>query len=118
MASRPWHWLVFFFTRPIRLSDLSALAARMSPKPRAKAEAMPPEAPAEMPIEVPRARSVPSRERPAPWAQTKAQTASSMLRPELGIGVSELPFDTLPAALRDELQRPGTGHMHESLRDG
>ncbi|MEP7138327.1 MAG: hypothetical protein ABI745_01795 [Caldimonas sp.] len=118
MASRPWQWLVFFFTRPIRLSDLSALAARMSPKRRRAAEPLPPAAASAAPIEVPRARSTLPSERPALRVQAKPKGAASMFRPELGIGVSEQPFDTLPAELRDELQRPGSGRIHEGLRDG
>lgn len=113
MASRPWQWLVFFFTRPIRLSDLSTFAARMKRRPE---PASLPVASA-APIEVPSPRPSPVRERSAPRKESGPSVVSSMFYPELEIGVSEQPIDTLPAELRDELERPGTGRLQGSLRD-
>jgi hypothetical protein len=122
MAFRPWRWLVFFFTRPIRLSDLSALAARLKPRPKPVSTPLP--LPAEIaavaaaPIEVPRSRPSPSRERPKPRTDAGPSAVSSIFHPQLEVGVSEQPLDTLPSDLRDELQRPSTGRLQGSLRDG
>ena len=115
MASRPWKWLVFFFTRPIRLSDLSAFVARIKPAPLPQ--------PAPLPA-LATATTVPAqievlRPRPATTAPARAMASfdrpparvASMLRPTLEVGVSEQPLDTLPADLRDELQRPATGRL-------
>ena len=60
MRSRLWQWLVFFFTRPIRFSDLSAIASRMKPRPKVAASPVPPSA---EPIEVPSSMPAPVRER-------------------------------------------------------
>ena len=111
MKSRLWQWLAFFFTRPIRFSDLSALASRM--KPSAK--------PAPLPVVAAAAPSsidtVPTMPAPA-HVRMKASfdavpsVVPSMFRPQLETGVvSEQPLDTLPADLRDELQRPSTGRL-------
>lgn len=115
MKSRLWQWLVFFFTRPIRFSDLSGLAGRMKPRTRAAPAPMPPSA---TPIEVQSSIPAPVRERKTARVDARASASPSMFRRELESGVSEQPIDTLPAELRDELQRPGTGLLGGSgLRD-
>ena len=108
MKPRLWKWLIFFFTRPIRFSDLSALASRMKPRPKV---APPPAPPSAAPIDVPSSIPAPVRERKTARVDARPSVASSMFHPKLEIGVSEQPFDTLPAELRDELQRPSTGRL-------
>ena len=116
MTSRLRQWLVFFFTRPIRVSDLSALASRMKLRPEAGPSPMPPSA--EL-IEVQTTIPAPVRERQAARVDARRPVIPSMFRPQLEIGVSEQPLDTLPADLRDELQRPSTGRLGGSgLHDG
>ena len=114
MIPRLWQWLVFFFTRPVHFSDLSTFASRM--KPKAKTAPAPDVAAVPIVATSP-TRSVP-RERKVPGTGTASAAVSSMFHPELEIGVSEQPLDTLPAELRDELQRPSTGGLQGSLRDG
>ncbi len=108
MRSRLWQWLVFFFTRPIRFSDLSAIAIRMKPRPKV---APSPVLPSTEPIEVPSSIPAPVRERKPARADARRAISPSMFRPALEVGVSEQPLDTLPADLRDELQRPSTGRL-------
>jgi hypothetical protein len=114
MIPRLWQWLVFFFTRPVHFSDLSMLASRMKPKAKA---APSPGATASAPIVVAAAAPSTPRERQVPRAVVASSVVSSMFHPKLEIGVSEQPLDTLPAELRDELQRPSTGGLQGSLRD-
>ena len=114
MTIRLRQWLVFFFTRPIRLSDLSSLASRMTP--RAKVVPLP-EATSAEPIELKLAPPAPARKRQAPRADVVPSAVLSVFRPVLEIGVSEQPIDTLPAELRDELRRPSSGHLGSGLRD-
>ncbi len=110
MKSRLWQWLVFFFTRPISVSDLSALAARMKPPAKpAPLAVVAATAPASI-------DTVPTMPAPAPVRMMASFDARpsvpSMFRPQLATGVvSEQPLDTLPADLRDELQRPNTGRL-------
>ncbi len=129
MAFRPRRWLVLFFTRPIHLSDFSALAHRLKPKPREKAAPEPvvptviATVPSSEPIELRRARPSPVRapggvKLATPRKDAGPSVVPSMFHRELEIGVSEQPIDTLPAELRDELQRPSTGRLQGSLRDG
>ena len=116
MRFRLWQWLVFFFTRPIRYSDVSALASRMKPRPKA---APSPVTPSAAPIEVQSSLPAPVRERKTARRDARPSAAPSMFRPQLEIGVSEQPIDTLPAELRDELQRPSTVRLGGSgLHDG
>jgi hypothetical protein len=90
-------WLVLFFTRPIRLSDLSALAARLKPSPRPDTSSG---AAGDEEQERPRPRRAAGDARPS--------VPSSLLRPELEVAVTEQPIDTLPAELQEELVRaPG-----------
>ncbi len=123
MASRPLRWLVLFFTRPIRLSDFSAVANRLMPRPKSVPAPTPlpiadtvPMAASAAPIEVPRSRPAQVRQ-PIAARKDAGPSVSAMLRPDLGIGVSEQPIDTLPAELRDELQRPSPGGLQGSLRN-
>src|SRR5450432_591768 len=112
MKPRLWQWLVLFFSRPVRFSDVSALARRL--RPRAKADRLPaPDSAA--PIEAPPRPSSRANERKAPAADTRPSIVSSMFHPELEIGVSEQPLDSLPAELQDELTRPSTGRLQGSL---
>ncbi len=111
MKPRLWQWLVFFFTRPIRFSDLSSLAGRMKPRAKVAPTLVPV---AGKPIEVKEAIPAPVRARSAPRADAGPSIVSSMFHPELEVGVSEQPLDTLPAELRDELQRPSTGRLQGS----
>lgn len=111
MKSRLWQWLVFFFTRPIRVSDLSALASRMKPraKPAPLAEVA---AAAPASIDTVPTMPAPTRARRVARADAGPSVVASMFRPQLETGVvSEQPLDTLPAELRDELQRPSTGRL-------
>jgi hypothetical protein len=115
---KPWQWLVFFFSRPIHFSDLSALARRFKPRPKADPT---PAAAADMPVaKQPRVTS-PVKERKArgsdnpTGSDTRPSSVSSMFHPELEIGVSEQPLDSLPADLQDELVRPSTGRLQGSL---
>ena len=112
MKPRLWQWLVLFFSRPVRFSDVSALARRL--KPRAKADRLA-EPVAAAPIEVQPRSSARAIERKERAADTRPSIVSSMFRPELEIGVSEQPLDTLPAELQDELVRPSTGRLQGSL---
>ena len=111
MKSRLWQWLVFFFTRPIRLSDLSSLASRMMP--RAKPGPLPlVAAAAPASIDTVPTMPAPARARKTARAAAGPSIVPSMFRPELETGVvSEQPLDSLPAELRDELQRPSTGRL-------
>ncbi len=111
---KPWRWLVFFFSRPIHFSDLSALVRRL--KSRAKADPTPAVATdAEQPP-----ATLPGKERKAragdnpSGSDTRPSIVSSMFRPDLAIGVSEQPLDSLPADLQDELVRPSTGRLQGS----
>ena len=112
MKPRLWQWLVLFFSRPIRFSDVSALARRL--KPRAKADRLA-AAESAAPVDAAPKRSARVPERKAPAADTRPSIVSSMFHPELEIGVSEQPLDSLPAELRDELVRPSTGRLQGSL---
>ena len=121
MAFRPWRWLVLFFTRPIRLSDFALLAAWLKPRARpepASAPAVVAVAPSAAATEVPRWKStLPPEEITASKRASAPMPLAAMLQTELAIAVSEQPIDTLPAELREELQRPPTGRLQGSLRD-
>jgi hypothetical protein len=109
-----WRWLVFFFSRPIHFSDLSALARRFKPQP--KAEPKPALAPAAEEAATLRGKERKARAGGKPaGSDTRPSSASSMFHPELEIGVSEQPLDSLPADLQDELVRPSTGRLQGSL---
>jgi hypothetical protein len=88
-------WLVFFFTRPIRLSDFASILRRREPKEEDDDESTPV-----------------SRERMARPRQVEPGTASARVSglPEhpasIEIEVSEQPLDTLPAELQEELLLP------------
>lgn len=114
MRPRLLQWLVLFFTRPIRLSDFSALASRLKPRP--KADSAPASASASAaPIAAQPAPSEPARKPKARGADARPSVVSSLFHPELEIGVSEQPLDSLPAELQDELVRPKSGRLQGSL---
>ena len=109
-----WQALVFFFSRPIHFSDLAAVARRFRPRPKADPEPVVVQV-AGQPTTLPgRERKASGGDKPT-GSDTRPSIVSSMFRPELEIGVSEQPLDSLPAALQDELVRPGTGRLQGSL---
>lgn len=96
MGQGPWRWIVLFFTRPIHLSDLAALARPL--KQREKAVKSLDRAPAADEAEAP-----PSRPRAVgPGSASGRPPAVSLRDPALEVGVSEQPLDTLPADLQSE----------------
>ena len=105
MRPGPWQWVVLFFTRPVRVSDLAALARPF------KRREKPVEATAPPVIEVPEAP--PSRPRvvaPASGAP-RPRVVSLRAQPlEVG-GVSEQPLDTFPAELQSEFRNSSKGAL-------
>ena len=95
MGQGPWRWIVLFFTRPIRFSDLAALArplkqretTREPPDPMRAADA---------------AEDRPSLPRAPAEGSASARPRTVSLRDPLEVGISEQPLDTLPAELRSE----------------
>ena len=94
MRPGPWQWVVLFFTRPVRVSDLAALASPFKRREKPVKATAPPV------IEVPEAP--PSRPRvAAPASGAHRPRAVSLRAPPLEVGgVSEQPLDTLPADLQ------------------
>jgi hypothetical protein len=93
MRPRLVQWIVLFFTRPIRLSDVAALLRRVKPVGRkaAAADTIPAEPAAN-----------PKPRRPEKAGEARA-TSPSLLHTDLEVSVSEQPLDTLPAELQSEL---------------
>jgi hypothetical protein len=106
MGQGPWRWVVLFFTRPIALSDLTALARPLRRREKATVGAKP-AAPAD------EVESRPSRPRSSTPGPGSAQPRVISLRaPALEVGgVSEQPLDTLPAELQSEFRNSGKGAL-------
>ena len=79
-----WRWVVAFFTKPVRLSDIRSALQRLRERRRQAA----PETQSDFP-----------GIRPAPVSAAAELTAPSS---EDKVEISEQPFHTLPADLQDE----------------
>jgi len=106
MGQGPWRWVVLFFTRPIRLSDLKSFAR--PPKRREKA--------VEPPEPAPRADELkpapPRRRTAAPGPASARPPVISLRAPALEVGgVSEQPLDSLPAELQSEFRNSSKGAL-------
>jgi len=79
-----WRWVVAFFTKPVRISDIRSALQRLRERRRHAA----PETQSDFP-----------RIRPTPDAEAAELTVPSS---EDKVEISEQPFHTLPADLQDE----------------
>jgi hypothetical protein len=106
MGQGPWRWVVLFFTRPIRLSDLTALARPLKQREKAAVVAKPAPVAEE-------AKAPPPRPRASAAGPGSARPQVVSLRaPALAVGgVSEQPLDTLPAELQNEFRNSGKGAL-------
>jgi len=90
----PWRWVVLFFTRPIHLSDVTALLRPLKrPEKAAVVEAKPVEEAVSAP---------PARPRPVAPSVAARPRLVALRDPALEVGVSEQPLDTLSAELQSE----------------
>lgn len=95
MRLGPLRWVVLFFTRPVRLSDVAALSRLFKPRAKSSAEA------GAVLGERARGPLRQSPERSAPRHGFPTLDQSSQ-----GVDVSEQPLDTLPADLQVALLVP------------
>ena len=92
MRGGPLGWVIAFFTRPIRLSDLSAVMRSLKPRAKAASEAEQGSGSAREHAAQPRSQAAGG---PRPQVAMVRDTS-------LDVAVSEAPLDTLPAELQSE----------------